>query len=158
MRHGIGLLDDDDDWNDDDPAQFPRHGNRNRNAGDRRAHGDRAEWGDRGGGHRGGRGGGGRRDNLVVNTRLLERLAAREEADIVMTLASPKTSIRDALMKSVHDSDTLTLLLKVLAKGFTCNSLPEQLNRLMVIIKEAKFFDTGNGSYLLVYQLLESLV
>lgn len=101
--------------------------------------------GDRGRG-RGAGGGGRRREDhrpLPVDKRLLTALTDREPSDIIMTLANPKTAFRDALIQSVADTNILTLLLAVLARGVSCNSLPEQLNRMIVIIKEVRFFDTG---------------
>jgi len=73
----------------------------------------------------------------------LETLDRREPSDILMTLANPKTELHDALAKSALNDSIIGSLLSVLAKAFTCNSQPENLNKVLVIMKETKFFDTG---------------
>lgn len=114
---------------------------------------------DRGGRGRGGRGRGGRDDRghagegrrvkqIVVGFRFLEGLQKREAADIVMTLSNPNTGLREALTQCVSKPDLLRLMINVLAMAFRCNSTPEQLNRVYIIIKECHFFDTAMAYFL----------
>ncbi|XP_053404550.1 NFX1-type zinc finger-containing protein 1-like isoform X2 [Mercenaria mercenaria] len=112
--------------------------------------GDRERFGERGGNNnRGGRGGGGRRDKpLVVGFKFLENLQQREPPDIVLTLSNPNTGFREGLLQCVEKPEMLRLMLHVLAKAFTCNSTPEQLLRVYVIIKECQFFDTSMAYFL----------
>ena len=144
FRHGPGLVDDDADFEDEAEIQFQHRGNRdqhrapmNRDEGAGRGRGGGPRDRPRGGGAaRGGR-------RLPVTANLLNQLATREPADIVMTLANGNTGFRDALINCVRNPDMIKLLLKVLALGFTCNSLPNQLNTMTIVIKETRFFDTG---------------
>jgi hypothetical protein len=78
----------------------------------------------------------------VVGVRFLEGLQKREPPDIVLTLSNPNTGLRDGLLDCVSKPDVLRLMINVLAKAFSCDSTPEQLNRIYIIIKESQFFDT----------------
>ncbi|XP_052785302.1 NFX1-type zinc finger-containing protein 1-like [Mya arenaria] len=134
IRAGLPLRRNDDGgdaW--DDEADLERRVGGGRGGGGR--------GGGRGQGRGRGRGGGAPR-RQQLDKRFLDRLAGREPADILQTISNPQTELRDTLARSATDDTLIPLLLRVLAKAFTCNSQPECLNRVLIIIKEAKFFDT----------------
>lgn len=90
-----------------------------------------------------------RRDKpLVVGFRFLENLQKRDPPDVVLTLSHPNTGLRAGLVDCVRKPDMLRLMINVLAKAFTCNSTPGQLNRIYIIIKECQFFDLSMDYFL----------
>ena len=111
--------------------------------------GERGGGGQRGRrGDRGAEGGGRLPRGRKLDIHYLTELKGREEADIAMTLAHPDSGFRNCLKDAAHKSGLVRLLLNILAKAFRCNSAPQNLNILFLIIKETNFFDTTINFFL----------
>ena len=132
-----------DDWDDDDGQPIRRQEN-GHNRGGRGGQNIRNNRGgmDRGGFGRGGRG---RRPDgrpRVMNYTFLQRLDIREPDDIILTLFEPNSGFKEALIVSQDKPDQIRLILSVLAKACSSQSMPQMLLQVFNITKEAGFFDT----------------
>lgn len=92
---------------------------------------------------------GNRREKLrPLGFRFLQDLQKKMPPEIVLTLANSNVGFKEGLLQCSAKPDMLRLMLNVLAKAFTCNSTPEQLLKVYVIIKEALFFDSSMSYFL----------
>ncbi|KAL4220571.1 NFX1-type zinc finger-containing protein 1 [Mactra antiquata] len=106
------------------------------------------------GGNEGGRPG---RKLILSECFMRDDLVKRDPANIVLTLSSPQTAFREALIECVKKTNMLKIMLSVLAKAFKCKSTPEQFNRAYIIIEESRFFDNV-ASYFLDMQAEDSYI
>lgn len=125
--------------------------NRRERGGNGRGRGARPGGDDFDGRERLGRGReeGNRREKLrPLGFRFLQDLQKKVPSEIVLTLANSNVGFKEGLVQCTTKPDMLRLMLNVLAKAFTCNSTPEQLLKVYVIIREALFFDSAMSYFL----------
>ncbi|XP_055959515.1 NFX1-type zinc finger-containing protein 1-like [Patella vulgata] len=79
----------------------------------------------------------------VLNWRRLQEYKRKDPSEILVSLGHDYSGLQELLNSTRQDPNIVTLLLSVIAKACTCESMPQNLNNILVKLPRSVFLSVG---------------